>query len=153
MARRWRRARRAFVLTRERVVDLTTCPLPQVVSLVATSLPASKLETAAGKVASRSTLVVVPPALVEQWEFEIEKALGGSGALSACTVSAVVNYMLTHDSGASEAKLAGAIAKYDMVLTTYDQLVKRGTLLARVAWARVVLDEMQARSCWCRHRR
>ena len=87
-----------------------------------TSLPHAKLETAPGKAPSRATLVVLPPALIEQWVAEIQKALGGSGALTSSTASDVINTALSHDAGAGDKEIAARLAKFDVVLTTYDQV-------------------------------
>lgn len=68
--------------------------------------------------------------------------------------------VLNLDEGCACRADAAQLAAADVVLTTYDQLLHSKALLARVAWARIVLDEMQevaqstseqARSCEALH--
>jgi len=102
----------------------------EVASLVVASLPSLPREAAAGKAASRATLIIVPPALLSQWLVELAKATDSLSVLKL------------DEERALTAK-AAELARHDVVLTTYQQLLQSKPLLAAVAWARVVLDEMQ----------
>ena len=105
---------------------------------------------------THTTLIIVPAALIVQWQHEIEKAVGQNtltvSVLSSSTgnlqtvlpppqASAVEQTQDTDDA------LWEKIRKSDIILTTYDSLDnnKRGSskCLQNVSWARIVLDEMQ----------
>ncbi|KAK3109745.1 hypothetical protein LTR53_016661, partial [Teratosphaeriaceae sp. CCFEE 6253] len=95
-----------------------------------------------GKGVSNATLVVAPLALIKQWEAEIKTKVAKSHALR----------VLVHH-GASRTKSPKELAKYDVVITTYQTLTSEhagSSMLAPdglrvgcmgVRWYRVILDE------------
>ncbi|KAJ4393797.1 hypothetical protein N0V93_003012 [Gnomoniopsis smithogilvyi] len=86
----------------------------------------------------RGTLVVAPLALIKQWEAEIKEKVTKSHRLSVCV-----------HHGSNRTKTFQDLAKYDVVITTYQILVSEHshsseTLKAGcfgVHWYRVILDE------------
>lgn len=90
---------------------------------------------------SRGTLVVAPLALIRQWEAEIKDKVAGDRALKVCV-----------HHGPQRTKSAKELARYDVVITTYQILVsEHGHSSADpdghqagcfgVHWYRVILDE------------
>lgn len=88
---------------------------------------------------SKSTLVVAPLALIKQWEFEIQEKVEASHKLTVCVYH-----------GATRAKVADNLGRYDVVITTYGTLSseyggaeqedpKSG--LFSMYWYRIILDE------------
>lgn len=86
----------------------------------------------------RGTLVVAPLALIRQWEQEIKEKVSKSHRLSVCV-----------HHGSNRTKRYQDLAKYDVVITTYQILVSEHghsseTLKAGcfgIHWYRVILDE------------
>lgn len=86
----------------------------------------------------RGTLVVAPLALIRQWEQEIKEKVSKSHRLSVCV-----------HHGPNRTKRFQDLAKYDVVITTYQILVSEfghtsATLKAGcfgIHWYRVILDE------------
>lgn len=81
---------------------------------------------------SSSTLVIVPPSLVGQWQDEFHKHVDK-------TLSIFKFY------GSSRPKNAGELLKYDIVLTTYgvlgSEMKKSGSVFDQIHWHRLVVDE------------
>lgn len=90
---------------------------------------------------SRSTLVVVPPALVSQWLAEIQKSIGGASTLSVAKYTTAD--LIKRDAAGRWRRAAAALASHDLVIATYGALDRCTTALGGIAWRRVVLDEMQ----------
>jgi SNF2-related domain len=83
-----------------------------------------------------STLIVVPPSLVSQWENEIIK----------CTGHTLIVDVIDGKTGAiSRRNDSNFDSDADIVLTTYKGLVQRqvAPILQTKRWGRIVLDEMQ----------
>lgn len=112
----------------------------EVVGLVLSTLhlPA---ETAPSMLPSRSTLVVVPPALVAQWMAEVQKSVHGASTLRVAKYTTA--NLIKRDPAGRWRRAAAALAAHDIVVATYGALDKCTTALGGVAWRRVVLDEMQ----------
>ncbi|KAK4229476.1 transcription termination factor 2 [Podospora fimiseda] len=91
---------------------------------------------------SRATLVVAPLALIRQWEAEIKEKVSGSKGVKVCV-----------HHGPQRTKDGNVLAKYDVVITTYQILVsehgnshsdpakKPQVGCFGVQWFRVILDE------------
>ncbi|KAF2452906.1 SNF2 family N-terminal domain-containing protein [Lineolata rhizophorae] len=103
---------------------------------------AKKQRSAARKIPDKvghSTLIVAPLALIKQWESEIKEKVEKSHALK----------VRVHH-GPSRTKRGAELAKYDIVITTYNTLASEhangegaevGTGLFGVHWYRIILDE------------
>lgn len=86
----------------------------------------------------KGTLVVAPLALIRQWEAEIAEKVSGDKQLSVCV-----------HHGPSRTKKYTELAKYDVVITTYQILVSEhghstdavGAGCFGIHWFRVILDE------------
>ena len=115
---------------------------------------------------SRATLVVVPVTLLGQWHSEINGSLFGGAAFVSAAASAsasasasapdgrlrVASYALDdagvlpvrRDFGGRWREAAASLARADVVLTTYATLNAPGeSVLGKIGWHRIVLDEMQ----------
>ncbi|KAL1987630.1 hypothetical protein VTN96DRAFT_2871 [Rasamsonia emersonii] len=109
-----------------------------------------------GLVKSRATLIITPPAILEQWKQEIQN--------HAPTLSVFHYTGLQRHQKLSDEELVRLVAENDVVLTTYNVLAKevhhsgdapqrnlrnekrfepRKTPLVRISWWRVCLDEAQ----------
>ena len=92
----------------------------------------------------RATLIIVPPALLNQWALEIDKCIKGDKKLSVYQVDPKC-VMSKLDFKAMLQKMPAAIRKSDIVLTTYNSLqdYSISNVLSEFEWARIALDEMQ----------
>ncbi|KAL1965614.1 hypothetical protein VTN77DRAFT_5291 [Rasamsonia byssochlamydoides] len=109
-----------------------------------------------GLVKSRATLIITPPAILEQWKQEIQNH---SPSLSVFHYTGLQRYQQMSDE-----ELVRMVAENDVVLTTYNVLAKevhhsgdapkrdlrhekkfepRKTPLVQISWWRVCLDEAQ----------
>ena len=89
------------------------------------------------------TLIVVPTALVSQWILEIEKSVGPSGEVLRYDVH------LEEPRGTKmQAELRDRLSKMDIVVTTYTQVERDRSVLRRIGWKRLCLDEMQEVRSW-----
>ena len=144
----------------------------EVVALVCAAAPASAASLKAASlatnekdagplVASRATLIVVPPALVSQWVNEIAKSVKAANPLSVKVFvtdderSKLVAPRKGAKSGAeffaARKRSLSKLADHDIVIVTYNTMQAGGVYggrgdvnaLSQVRWTRVVLDEMQ----------
>ena len=76
-----------------------------------------------------NNLVICPGTLIENWRREISKFSSG------------LNY-LTH-SGSLRAGTAAKITNFDVVITSYDALVRDHAMLSSISWNLVIVDEAQ----------
>jgi SNF2 family DNA or RNA helicase len=74
-------------------------------------------------------LVICPGTLIENWRREINKFSSG------------LNYLL--HSGSLRAGTAAKISDYDVVITSYDALVRDHAMLSSISWNLVIVDEAQ----------
>lgn len=109
-----------------------------------------------GLLESRATLIITPPAILEQWKQEIETHAPGLRVLHYTGIP--------RNSKSSDEELAKTVADNDVVLTTYNVLARevhyagdapkrnlrhekkfetRKTPLVQISWWRVCLDEAQ----------
>ena len=109
----------------------------QVVSLVVATLPEVKEEMSKRKTSSSATLIVVPPALINQWCDEVKKI---SSKLVVDFFDHKTDKFVRRTDNAPE---DGSVNP-DIVLTTYQAVGSKSfQILGSTYWARVVLDEMQ----------
>lgn len=106
----------------------------EVLGLIVATLPALRQE-ARDEGTNHATLIVVPPALVAQWIYEISNCIGQD---------LVVDYY-DFRSGETVRRLGKEDEDADVVLTTYNALdqPKSAKALHGEHWGRIVLDEMQ----------
>ena len=76
-----------------------------------------------------NNLVICPGTLIENWRREINKFSSG------------LNYLL--HSGSLRAGTAAKISDYDVVITSYDALVRDHAMLSSITWNLVIVDEAQ----------
>jgi len=77
----------------------------------------------------RNNLVICPGTLIENWRREISKFSSG------------LNYLI--HSGSLRAGTAAKITNFDVVITSYDALVRDHAMLSSISWNLVIVDEAQ----------
>jgi SNF2 family DNA or RNA helicase len=77
----------------------------------------------------RNNLVICPGTLIENWRREISK------------FSSELNYLI--HSGSLRAGTAAKITNFDVVITSYDALVRDHAMLSSISWNLVIVDEAQ----------
>ena len=77
----------------------------------------------------RNNIVICPGTLIENWRREITKFSSG------------LNYLI--HSGSLRAGTAAKISDFDVVITSYDALVRDHAMLASINWNLVIVDEAQ----------
>lgn len=77
----------------------------------------------------RNNLVICPGTLMENWRREINKFSSG------------LNYLI--HSGSLRAGTAAKITDFDVIITSYDALVRDHAMLASISWNLVIVDEAQ----------
>ena len=91
------------------------------IALLVSTKGQTPLESADGLVASCATLIIVPAALISQWEHEITKAAGD--LLRVCNLEAEMQSRGGADAAVLDSPdFLKRVASHDVILVTYDAL-------------------------------
>lgn len=75
-----------------------------------------------------NTLIIVPPILIPQWSAQLEKTSGHTP-------------LIYHGTATKKRITAEQLARSPVVISSYGEIIRLGSLLFRVKWGRVVFDE------------